>query len=166
MVLNRDKMLLVTLALFTFFEGRFFFKSCRKPLLQFYGVWGSKILNFLVTLNDVRLNLLFFFKDKFGIPLDMKTRNVKFNCSVSVPIITMLNAIIRACFKAIHTSTGRYGSITGIYYSRIHSSRITQSFERSLLWNVFLFGLELFELSYEGITESQQVSFQHRIEYR
>jgi len=53
MDLNRHIMLLVTLVLFTFFEGHFFFKSCRNHFLQFYGIRGSKVLNFLVTLNGV-----------------------------------------------------------------------------------------------------------------
>jgi len=41
MVLNRHIMLLVTLALFTFFEGNFFFKSCRKPL--FPVLWNLRV---------------------------------------------------------------------------------------------------------------------------
>jgi len=41
--------------LFTFFRGRFSSKVAENHFLLFYGIWGSKDLNFLVTFNDVLL---------------------------------------------------------------------------------------------------------------
>jgi len=47
----------VKIGLFTFLGVAFSSKVAEKHFLLFYGIWTSKVLNFLVTLNGVQLIL-------------------------------------------------------------------------------------------------------------
>ena len=64
MLLNRHVMLLTKLDYLHFLGVVFSSKVAENHFLLFYGIWESKVLNFLVTLNGVRDLIVHYFAKK------------------------------------------------------------------------------------------------------